>query len=25
VYREGYSDKLAEHMLEEAGIEARKI
>ncbi len=25
VYREDYSDKLAEEMLEEAGIEARKI
>ncbi len=25
VYREGYSDQLAERMLEEAGIEARKI
>jgi dCMP deaminase len=25
VYREGYSDKLAEHMLEEARIEARRI
>jgi dCMP deaminase len=25
VYREGYSDKLAERMLEEAGIEAKKL
>ena len=25
VYREGYSDKLAKEMLEEAGIEAKKI
>lgn len=25
VYREGYSDKLAEQMLEETGIEARKL